>query len=68
MTWDLAVCARVATNATFIPVFKEEKKEFVTGRLVCPSEVCFLALLSSLPRVEDVNILHQLVNFYLVVS
>lgn len=55
-TWDLAVCARAATSTTFIPVFEEEKEEFVTGRLVCSSEMCFLALLSSLPGVEDVNI------------
>lgn len=54
MTWDLAVCARVATSTIFTLVFKGEKEEFVTGRLVCSSEMCFLALLSSLPRVEDV--------------
>jgi len=28
-------CARVATRTTFILVFKEEKKECLTGRLIC---------------------------------
>lgn len=53
MTWDLAICVRVATSTTFILVFKEEKKEFVTGRLI---QGMFFSILSSLPRVEDVNI------------